>query len=117
MSLTPDRHDFEVVKGATFRKRLILHQTDLTSNPRDLTDHTASLVIHDKPDGSVLKTLDTSNGGIVLGGNTGTLDLIIPAAETATLSWTSGTYLLTITAGSGGDTDPLLWGAFRVKAY
>lgn len=73
------------------------------------------MVIRDAPEGTALITLSTQNGRITLGGSTGTIELFINATDTASISWTTGVYDLTVTAGSGGDTDALLFGGVSVQ--
>lgn len=115
MSILPDRANFKIWRGATFRKRLTIYESDGTT-PRDLTDYTAELIIRDEPDGTPLLTLTTENDGIVITGASGVIDLIISASESANIDWNVGVYDLTITSGDvGGDTDALLFGTFSAS--
>jgi hypothetical protein len=114
MALRPDEHDFYIWKGATFRARVELFTDETETTPRDLTNHTADLVIRKKAEDDALLTLTTANGRIVLGGAAGTIDLILPADETAAITWKSGVYDLLI-AAPGGDTDAILYGTFYAE--
>ncbi len=113
MSVSPDRANFEIWKGATFRKRL--HLYDENNEPRDLTDYTGELIIRDQAEGTALATLTTENDGITLS-DTGVIDLVISADDTTLIDWQIGVYDFTITApGVDGDTDALLFGTFTAK--
>lgn len=114
MALEPARHSFTIWKGATFRKTLTLRQGDTGSDPQDLTGYSAAMPILDAPEGLTLMSLTTTNGGIVLGGALGTIQLVISATVTAAITWESGVYELLITAPAS-DTDALLYGGMKVK--
>lgn len=112
--ILPEKHNFNIWKGATFRTKLTLY-TDAGQTVRDLSGYSGELVIRDKPEGAALLTLNTNNGGIILGDEAGTIELIISAEDTADIAWQTAVYDLTITAGSGGDTDALLFGGFTAQ--
>jgi hypothetical protein len=112
MSLEPARLNFSVWKGATFQKRLTYHQGGSTSTPVDLTGYSAELKVIDGT-GSTLLTL-TNSSGIVLGGTSGTIDLIVTDEATSAFSWRTGNYKLSLTT-SDGRKDYLLFGNFSVK--
>lgn len=112
MTFEPDRYDFVIRKGTTFYHTITFYQDASRTQPFDLTGYSASLIIEDK--GVVLKTLDTSSGGITLGDVLGTIDISIPLSDVNALTWKRGQYQLTIT-NTSGLTDPLLWGVFTVK--
>lgn len=114
MSLNPGKHNFSIWRGATFKVTLTLRVGDATSALRDLTGYSALLEIKDRSGGTVIYTLSTTNGRIALGGVTGTIELLIPAADTAVIAWDSGVYDLTITSATG-HTDPILYGGFSVR--
>lgn len=114
MSLDPARHNFTIYKGATFRKRVTLLTGGTGSSARDLTNYSASLVIRKSPSDPTIYLTLTESSGLTLGGVAGTIDIVISAATTGALTWQSGTYHLYITAPSAGDTDAILWGAFKV---
>lgn len=115
MSLTPAKITFKIRRGATFRKSLTLYQgATTTSDEWDLTGFTAEMVIKDAPGGDILITL-TEVDGITLGGDTGTIEMVLDAATTDALPWDVAHYELKITAGLGGDTDTLLYGSLTVS--
>lgn len=114
-SSLPGREKFYAWKGATFRSRITVYESDSTTDARDLTDYTAELIIRDEPEGTILLSLTTENGGITLGGVDGTLDLFIDAVDTQDIDWKVGVYDLTITGGDDDDTDALLFGNFVVE--
>jgi len=114
MSFLPEQHNFAIWKGATFRATITLY-TDEGITLRDLSSHTAELIIRDEPGGTPLVSLTTENGGITLGGAQGTINLYISATASASITWVSAVYDLTVAAGSGGDTDALLYGGFSAQ--
>lgn len=114
MSLQPAHYKFTIWRGATFSKRITYLLGDQNSDPQDLTGYTALLEIKDAPEGTVIFTLSTTNGRIVLGSVSGTIDLTISAADTAAITWVNGVYDLVLTSGSGV-TDPILFGGFSVR--
>lgn len=115
----PAKFTFLAWAGGTFRKRLTLLQGDDDSAPRDITGCTAVMTIRVAPRGTVLFTLNTTGSGITLGGAAGTIDLYISATDTLSFDgWASPSaiYDLSITdTSTSGDTEPLLWGVFRVE--
>ena len=114
MTLIPNKHNFTIWQGATFSEILTLYSTTDTIAPRNLTGYTAEMVIRDKPQGTGLLTLNTSNSRIVLGGTAGTITLTISATDTAAITWKAGVYDLTITS-STGNTDALLYGGIKIN--
>lgn len=114
MSLEPAKHSFAIYQGATFYKRITYKINGATQN---LTGFSASLPIKDKASGTTLLTLDTStNGGIVLGGSAGFIDLTIAAATTTSLTWDHAVYELFITDLTPR-TDVLMVGGFKVIKF
>lgn len=115
MTLLPDRLKLTCWQGATFRTRLTVY-TDDGVTLRNLTGYTAEMIIREEPKNpTVLMTLSSGLGTIVLGGTAGTIDLLISAADTAALTWQVGHYDLTITAPGPGDTDALVYGTISVS--
>ena len=112
MSVLPDRANFRVWKGATFRKRIFIYDED--NEPRSLANYTGELIIRDQAEGVPLLSLTTENDGIIL--TDGQIELTIAAIDTALIDWDIGVYDLTITApGEDGDTDALLYGTFTAN--
>lgn len=105
-------------RDGTWRLLVTVMSGDASSQPMDLTGYSASMNIRTAPGVAPFYTLSTDNGQITLGGTNGTIDLYIPAADTVSQfqRGTSGVYELDVTASGGtGDTDPILWGPFRVQ--
>jgi len=113
MSLDPAKLNFVVWKGTTFKKRLTYYADEDATTPFDLTGYTATCPIRTLA-GDPLVSLTTENNGIILGGASGTIDLVIPVTATAELPWSTALYTLKITS-PGGDTDALLHGGFIAK--
>jgi len=75
-----------VEKGATFSLTLIYNtKINDVSTPVDLTGYTARAQFREEYDSPSAFVSLTSTSGIVLGGNTGTITLNIPANTTQTL--------------------------------
>src|SRR6186713_331399 len=83
-------------QGATFDKT-VTWKTGKPALPVDLTGATARMQIRAKIDSpTVLVSLTTENGGIVLGGATGDVTMRIEAVVTAAITWRAGVYDLEI---------------------
>ncbi len=81
-----------IKQGATFRRRLTW-KTGSPLVPVDLTSFTARMQIRNEIESAtVLVELTTENGGITLGGVTGTIDLYISATATAAYTWENGVF-------------------------
>lgn len=115
MSILPGKFNLIAVKGSTFQKRITYYVDEEGTTPYNLTGYTADLVIHSNS-GSTLRTMTTENGGIALGGATGTIDLLITATDTTNLTWSTGLYSLTIES-SAHVRDTILRGGFSVRSY
>lgn len=107
---TVKKPDFVVKQGATFAK----HVTWL--NPSggavNVTGYTARMHLRRKiTDSDPAFILTTENGRITLGGVTGTVDLLISASDTATLS---GNYVYDLELVSGDYVKRLLQGTITV---
>lgn len=103
----PGVYDFTIRQGGTFSRRLTWK--DDAGAPINLTGFTARMQIRTPENGSILLSLTTENGGIVLGGVAGTITLAITAAATAALDWVYGRYDLELIS-AGGEVTPLLEG-------
>ena len=69
-------------------------------NPVDLTGFTARLTIKNRVGGSVLYTLTTENGGIVIDAAAKLVTLNISAVDTALMAFTTGVYDLEMVSGA-----------------
>jgi hypothetical protein len=67
---------FNIDQGTTVRRTLRWLRDGV---PVDLTGATARMEIRDKAGGILIYRLDTTNGGLTLGGTTGMILLYIPA--------------------------------------
>jgi hypothetical protein len=113
MSIQPARYNFSIWRGATYRASFELLEGDEDSDPVNLVGYSALLEIRDKPGQNVLYTLSTTNGRIALAAE-GTIELTIPAADTAGFAWNTGVYDLILTT-PGNVSDPYLFGAVSVN--
>ena len=103
-----------IEQGATFRK-LLTWKAGTPQVPVDLTGCTARMQLRTEIGASVpLVTLTTENGGIVLGGVAGTIELIITAASTAGFTWTTAVYDLEVVMANG-DVRRLVYGPVTVS--
>lgn len=73
-----------------------------TATPVNLTGYTARAQFRATlADSTVLLTLTTENGGIVLGGSAGTITLVVSAAVTAAMTWKAAVFDLEMVAPGG----------------
>lgn len=98
---TPAKLKFTIYQGATFRKRLAW-KAGKPSVAVDLTGCTARMQVRAEVESAaVLLSLTTTNGGIVLGGATGTVDLYVSDEDTAAITWGGGVWDLEIEHPAG----------------
>lgn len=108
-------------QGSTFTRTITLRYPDPQSSDVDpeyllwdFTGYTARMQIRRTIESStVLLSLTTENGRITLGSNTGIMELLITAADTATIS-SSGVYDIEIISPTGV-TDRILQGNFTLS--
>ena len=68
----------------------------------NLAGYTARMQVRQSVDApTILLDLTTENGGIVLGGADGTVQLVQTAEQTAALTWTRGVYDIELVRGDG----------------
>lgn len=106
-------YDILCEQGATFS--LVLTWRNPDGTPIDITGYSAKMQVRaSKADATAILTLDTTTGGITLGGDMGTVTLT--ASATATNSLTSGAYVydLELTSATNNVTR-LIEGAFTVS--
>ena len=85
-----------IEQGSTFRKTLTW-KAGTPQLPIDLTGCTARMHIRSAVSAATtLHEMTTENGGIVLGGALGTIELIIIPAVTETFTWTDAVYDLEV---------------------
>jgi hypothetical protein len=117
MSCIAGIYNITCQQGATFQRQITW--TDSAKNPYNLAGYTARMQVRDNvSSNTVVVALSTSAGyagTISLGGTEGTVDLVISAANTASL--TAGQYVYDIELVSGGGVvTRLLEGNFKVTA-
>ena len=108
------KYKITIYQGETFSK-VFTWKTGDPKNPVDLTGYTARMQIRKKyGSATTLLSLTTENGGIVLGGVTGTITLFISATDASSIDWTSGVYDLELVS-AGGIVKRLLQGTIKVS--
>ena len=113
MSAPAGRYDTICDQGATYERVVILR--DSAAGLVDLTGATAKMQLRNTATGAVvIKELTTENGGIILGGGTGTISLFISAVDTALIA--AGNYVYDILVINGSSVIKPLWGTFTVRA-
>ena len=97
---TPAKLKFTIYQGATFRKHLTWKAPDGT--PIDLSGCTARMQVRaEVVSRTVLLSLTTENGGLTLGGATGTVELYVSDEDTGAITWDAGVWDLEIVHPSG----------------
>ena len=106
--------NLKIEQGATFTK-LVTWKTGAPALPVDLSGCTARMQARARvSDTAVLLDLTTLNGGIVLGGAAGTVQIILTDEQTAAIGWTGAVYDLEIEFPIGTVTR-LLQGSISVS--
>lgn len=106
-----------IQQGATFRQRFVYKagETVASAAPVDLTGCTARAQMRpDYASDSVWAEWTTENGGISLGGPSGTIDMFSSAAATAAMPADKGVWDMELVFPSGGDTLRILEGQTAV---
>lgn len=112
MSDTP-KVNLVINQGATFRHKFTWQ--DGKKRPVDLTGYTARLQARESIESAAaIINLTTENGGIVLGGTTGTITLHLSAAATAAIMIKKLVYDLELVAPNG-DVIRLVGGTISVS--
>lgn len=93
-----DQHRVE--QGVDSTRQFIWKESDGT--PRNLTGWTAAMQVRPsaKSD-TVLLDLKTTNGGMSLGGTSGTINVHFKASDTTGVTWSSGVYDIELTDPAG----------------
>ena len=95
----PHKVPLRIIQGATFDEIYVWKVGDSEENaiPVNLTGCVARAHVREKIESpAVLLQLTTENGRIVLGGASGSIQLLIAAADTSAINWKSGVYDLEI---------------------
>jgi hypothetical protein len=100
--MTAGKYNITIEQGATFTLPITISDDGVL---RDLTGYTARMKIKETVDDiAVLLSLTTENGRITIAADQvtdkGELSLLVTAADTAALDFTSGVYDLEIISGS-----------------
>lgn len=114
MSVQPTRHNFKIWKGATFQYKLTYFEGGEGSNPQDLTGYIGDMVLKDSKTKATLTTLTTENGGILISGPTGEIEITIPADDVDAFTWKQAVYELAIE--KDGIRDILLYGTVSITS-
>lgn len=105
-------YNIKIDQGATFYRRITLTEPDGTLY--DLTGYTARMQIRrELSDDDVVIELTTDNGMILLGGEDGTIDLMMSAEDTSDIT-RDGVYDLEI-VDDGDNVYRVLKGSVRVN--
>lgn len=115
MAVNPTRRDLTIWKGATFRRKLTLFEGTVDGPPVNLAGYTGEVTIKNKPNGTVVKRLDSTNSGVIVTPDGG-IEIYMSAEETAALTWIAAVYELKITAPNG-DVDTLIYGKVTAKGF
>lgn len=111
----PTKFNIKIIRGSRYLKGFIYQ--DSTKSPIDLTGLEARMHIRARDtDPNFALELTTANGRITLGGSAGTINIILTALETDTLTINSGVYDLEIyNPGDLDIVDTLLEGAVTIN--
>lgn len=104
------KYNFVAKQGTTFEPPLTWKPDGVLAN---LTGYSASMEIITSEEETLLLSLTTDNGKIVLGGTNGTIQPLISDQEMSALPRGLHLYDLYLT-NAGGDVIPLLEGIFEV---
>jgi hypothetical protein len=108
--MKPGKYNFVCPQGTTFAEQLTWSIDD---SPVDLDTYTARMQVREKYTSSQkILDLTTENGGIILGGSEGTIDIAINSEETAGLF--AKTYVYDLELISSSTVTRLLEGNFIV---
>lgn len=103
----------DIEKGATYRHKLTWYNPDKTLV--NLTGCSAKMQVRkDAGASTLLLELSTQNGGLVLGGVSGTIDIFVSDEDTAGFTWGPAIYDLFINQPNG-DRIKLCKGSWSVK--
>ncbi len=107
------KYKLTIEQGATFRQ--VLTWKDASGAAVNLTGCTGRMQVRSSIDSpTVLLELTSANGGVSFGGAAGTVTLLVPAVQTAAITWLSGVYDLEVVF-TDGTVKRLLYGAVAVS--
>lgn len=108
--------DMYAQQGATFSVNMV-HRDSLTKLPTDLTGYTARMQVRrsrDPADSTEILSLTTENSRITLGGDTGTISLLVSASDMESITAENFVYDLELVHGSV--VSRIVQGEFIVEA-
>lgn len=98
--MTATTKNLIIEQKATFRKKMVYR--DKFKKPINLTGFSVRMQIR-AADGSLIADLSTQNGKIILGGASGSIELVIPVAETSLMTFATALYDLKLIAPNGDE--------------
>lgn len=108
--MIPGKYNITCPQGATFGQQLTWLIDD---DPVDLTGYTARMQIREKYTSTIYNlNLTTENGGITLGGDLGTISLLVSASVTSEI--VPKEYVYDLELDSGGEVTRIIEGKFIV---
>ena len=108
--MIPGKYNIVCPQGATFNQQLTW---TIDGTPVDLTFYTARMQIREKYISAVYElNLTTENGGIVLGGEDGTVSITISSVDTSSII--AKEYVYDLELDSGGEVTRIIEGKFIV---
>lgn len=107
--------NLKIDQGATFRKLVTWKVGPPPGTVVDLTGCAARMHARAKiSDADTLLDLTSANGGLVMGGTAGTVEIKLTATQTEAITWSSAVYDLEVEFGNG-DVRRLLQGSISVS--
>jgi hypothetical protein len=105
-------YHFKIEQGSTFR--VDITYKDENGDPVDLNGYSARMQLRRRIDDvDPVLELTTGNGRLVLGGDTGNVEINVNASDTEGLDAVEGVYDLELISGAG-IVDKLLRGTFEI---
>ena len=96
--MVPGKYNIVCPQGSTYSQRFTYH---IDESPVNLTTYTARMQVRETHSSDIkVFDLTTANGGIVLGGSLGTIDVSISATDTAAVVAKNYVYDLELVNGS-----------------
>ncbi len=96
------KRDYTIERGVDFKRKFRL-VNKLTQDPIDLTGYSGRMHARNPKDDEV-KLLDFTdiNGGIILGGALGTIEIVYLGGDSKAILWKEAEYDLELTSSTGG---------------
>lgn len=110
--MTAGKHNFYMEQGATWAEEVIIK--DVNGDPINLTGYTACMQVRLTYGSTIIISMSTANGRITITPLTGTLSILVSAADTTTLA--PGVYKYDLEITSGAYISRVLEGKFTISA-